>query len=148
MLKRKSIEFDLSKAKLEECGFKVNSKSVKEKLEPYTQIRDALKALGFEHRQGSVYHSIEPMTHSKVRQTIKKLDQQLTWLNECVKKFDTTDVPALHDLTAFWKETANTRKEQERPAFIKELPYLDVEKTPSNSIDFDEIAVKAEISAL
>ncbi|MCL2019629.1 MAG: hypothetical protein FWG70_07705 [Oscillospiraceae bacterium] len=105
-LTRKCLEFDLSKAKLAECGFKVNSKSIKEKLEPYTQIRRIMEAQGFEHRQGSVYYSREKMKQGQVYDTLGVLAESLPWLSQCIKEFDTTNVSDTHSVRQDFLEIA------------------------------------------
>ena len=144
---RKCLEFDLSKDKLAECGFKVNSKSVKEKLEPYTQIRRVMEAQGFEHRQGSVYYSREKLSQEDVHEALKTLAGSLPWFNNCIKKFDTTNVSDTHDIRREFSEIAAEIEKTKSD----ELLDLDVEKNanldesfPLDVAAFDDIDLEEQ----
>jgi len=143
-VKRKSFEFDLSKAALEECGFKVNG-IVAEKLVPYNLMSKALKSLGFEHQQYSVYYSKKPLTRGDVESIIDNLDCQLPWLNKCVMRFDVADVVAHHDLKGTLRNAATIRESQ---IALEPIKDIEVKKSSENSIDFDEIAVQSSVHTM
>lgn len=53
----------------------------------------------FEHRQGSVYCSKEPMNTTNVLYMINELISICPWLKLCLKRMDIADVGDLHELT-------------------------------------------------
>ena len=69
----------------------------------YTQgYRDIAKALDeycFEHRQGSGYVSVEPISLLEAERVTKTLSNRFPWLKDAVKKFDVTEVGNTWDLT-------------------------------------------------
>lgn len=67
----------------------------------YKDIRVFMENKGFEHRQGSVYHSIEPMMRAKATETIDSLIEEMPYLTKCIRDITQTrigDDVSLNDL--------------------------------------------------
>ena len=84
---RKEISFDLDTKKLADYYDNVST--------AYYDLQRELKNVGFLHRQGSVYNSIEPMNIFKVYKSIDKVCKKLPWLGK------------IHDLLGIIKKYCN-----------------------------------------
>lgn len=90
---RKSLNFDLS------------TKMLKEKYphgdwhNAYKYVRKFLEKNGFEHIQGSGYHSISPMDFGDVMDVMYLLKKELSWIEDCARVITLTDVPIEYDIT-------------------------------------------------
>ncbi|HDZ4962988.1 TPA: vapd [Campylobacter jejuni] len=89
-INRKAINFDLSTKSLE--------KYFKDTREPYSLIKKFMLENGFEHRQYSGYTSKEPINERRVIRIVNKLTKKFTWLGECVKEFDITEIGEQYSL--------------------------------------------------
>lgn len=96
---RKEISFDLDTKKLADYYDNVST--------AYYELQRELKNVGFLHRQGSVYNSIEPMNIFKVYKSIDKVCKKLPWLAECAKSMDVTSIGKIHDLLGVIKKYCN-----------------------------------------
>lgn len=101
---RKAIHFDLITAELKKV-YKSNNPFVY--LQAYKQINHFFKQHGFEHRQWSGYLSKEPMLNISISKLIIKLNDDIPWLKNCVRKFDVTNVGETFDLTNIFKDSNN-----------------------------------------
>lgn len=88
--------------------FDLDVKSLKKIYEPasghdytnaYHEIRSFMKKEGYEHEQGSVYHSVGEKNRSDVIRTIQGLQDEKSWLKDCVKKMSYARISEEHDLT-------------------------------------------------
>lgn len=61
------------------------------KTKGYGLIKKSMENLGFEHRQGSGYRSLEPMTRAEAETFTHNLGRENPWLADCVKTFDITN---------------------------------------------------------
>lgn len=68
---------------------------------------------GYEHRQGSVYHSIVEKTRLNVVRDIHELQENNKWFSECVNKIDYASLEQQHDLLPDIKQNANVLVECE-----------------------------------
>ena len=82
----KAINFDLDTKKLQEHYPDTNWKKAYKDIEKYLISKD------FTHRQGSGYISNKELSERKISAIIKHMAEDLSWLGECVKQFDVTDV--------------------------------------------------------
>lgn len=64
----------------------------------YHEIRSFMEKEGYEHEQGSVYHSVGEKDRSEVIRTIQGLQDEKSWLKECVKKMSYARISEEHDL--------------------------------------------------
>ena len=107
-LTRKAINFDLDTKLLKQYY------PTKNKLFGYTKaykdIKNFLKSQGFEHRQGSGYVSKEPLNDYGVIQVVNSLSQKFSWLSQCVKHFDVTEIGNTYDMTENIYDAANLKK--------------------------------------
>ena len=94
-LQRKGINFDL------------NTQALKE----YYPKGDFFEANGFEHIQGSGYHSVEAMSEAKAMAVIYQMTKEFPWLNYCVNVCTISDVPELFDIShVFAREAERLEK--------------------------------------
>ncbi|EOI9586803.1 VapD family protein, partial [Campylobacter jejuni] len=123
----KAINFDLSTKSLE--------KYFKDTREPYSLIKNFMLENGFEHRQYSGYTSKEPINERRVIRIVNKLTKKFTWLGECVKEFDITEIgeqyslkETIQDLCAKELNAQQTKQAKDFHQKLKEF----TEKTPKN----------------
>lgn len=57
-----------------------------------------MKKNGFEHRQRSVYASLNPMTRAEVLVLIDSMVEKMPWLNKCLNAIDVTNIGRQHSL--------------------------------------------------
>lgn len=88
----KFISFDLSEKALKE-RFSNNTR------EPYSLIKKFFLKNGFEHRQYSGYISLKPLSSFKLNNIIKKMGKELSWIKDCIIKFDVANVSSELDLS-------------------------------------------------
>ncbi|EDP5093255.1 TPA: vapd [Campylobacter jejuni] len=126
-INRKAINFDLSIKSLE--------KYFKDTREPYSLIKKFMLENGFEHRQYSGYTSKEPINERRVIRIVNKLTKKFTWLGECVKEFDITEIgeqyslkETIQDLCAKELNAQQTKQAKDFHQKLKEF----TEKTPKN----------------
>ncbi|HHS6537542.1 TPA: VapD family protein [Campylobacter jejuni] len=127
-INRKAINFDLSTKSLE--------KYFKDTREPYSLIKNFMLENGFEHRQYSGYTSKEPINERRVIRIVNKLTKKFTWLGECVKEFDITEIgeeqyslkETIQDLCAKELNAQQTKQAKDFHQKLKEF----IEKTPKN----------------
>ncbi|MCD8018308.1 MAG: hypothetical protein LUF92_01605 [Clostridiales bacterium] len=72
----------------------------------YYDVRNFLEKNGFEHIQGSGYHSIRPMSESKAMVVIHKMTKEFSRLNYCVSVCTISDVPETYDITYVFSREA------------------------------------------
>lgn len=102
---KKGIYFDLDTGRLKEVYKNGDWHNA------YYELRSFLEKEGFEHIQGSGYHSINPMLESKAMDVVHTLTKKFPWLNECVKVCTIADVPKTTDIThVFAKEAEKLKK--------------------------------------
>lgn len=91
---RKEFTFDLKVDELKkEFGEKNYSKG-------YDQLYDFFcKKRDFEHRQGSVYCSMEEMYTHQVFDLVEELKRSCPWLKNCLTRMDVADIGEIHELT-------------------------------------------------
>ena len=75
---------------------------------------EILNEHGFEHRQGSGYTSVKPITHVDALVCITNITTELNWLSDCVKKFDVTDIGETYDLTYIIHKNSNKTAASEK----------------------------------
>lgn len=92
--KRKAINFDLNTIKMKEFGLYP---------EGYHQLKRTFQMLGFEHRQGSGYVSKAKLDSDQVNDIVYEITAQNSWLAQCVKRIDVSDIGRQQDLTAIVK---------------------------------------------
>ncbi|MCR6580371.1 VapD family protein [Campylobacter insulaenigrae] len=117
-LSRKAINFDLSTDALK--------KYFDDTRKPYGLIKDFMLENGFEHRQYSGYASKEPISNEDVFSIVLRISRQFTWLGECVKEFDITEIGEQYSL----KETIQDlcAKELDKKIKYKKDFYIKLEK--------------------
>ena len=64
----------------------------------YHDIRRFMESHGFEHRQSSVYVSLDKLTTLDVVSLTKQLAVALPWLSRCVNEIDVANIGAQHSL--------------------------------------------------
>lgn len=98
-LQKKGINFDLDTEALKKYYPKSDWHNA------YYDIRSFFEKNGFEHIQGSGYHSVEPMSEAKAMTVIYKMTKEFSsWLNYCVNICTISDVPELYDISHVFKE--------------------------------------------
>lgn len=64
----------------------------------YKDVQNFMKQNYFEHRQGSGYRSLNPLSDIEVMQIAADLNKAFPWFGQCINKFDVTDVGDIYDL--------------------------------------------------
>ncbi len=104
---RKGINFDLDTESLKVYYPKRDWHNA------YKDVRQYFTNNGFEHIQGSGYHSIHIMSETKAMAVIYKMTKTLPWLNFCISVCTISDVPELYDIAhAFEREARHIMKQQ------------------------------------
>ncbi len=88
----------------------------------YHEIRSFMEKEGYEHEQGSVYHSVGEKDRSDVIRTVQGLQDEKAWLKECVKKMSYAEISEEHDLTDIFQDL----RELSRNGLEKELDLKDI----------------------
>ena len=70
----------------------------------YYDVRNYFVKNGFEHIQGSGYHSIKAMSESKAMAVIYHMTKEFVWLNFCVRICTISDIPELFNISYIFKE--------------------------------------------
>ena len=65
----------------------------------YNDIKIFFESNGFEHIQGSGYHSIKPVSELNAMGVIYKLIKTYPWIKNCVKVCTIADIPETYDIT-------------------------------------------------
>ena len=116
-LTRKAINFDLNTKKLEILY------PGKDWHSAYDDIKRHMIKNGFEHRQGSGYHSYGPMRDYEVIAIISDAYEKMPWLNECVRKLDMTSIGKTFDLAALLRkdkdEVSHDVKQNVQESFLE-----------------------------
>ncbi len=96
---RKQITFDLRQAALRQYypgkALSLNPQRYKK---AYRDIQNFMVRNGFEHRQYSVYTSLEKLSVVDVVRLMGDLGQEFPWLAQCVNEIDVTNIGAQHSL--------------------------------------------------
>ena len=96
---RKQITFDLSQKALSE-NYPRSKLSIKPRFhkKAYADISRFMKKNGFEHRQFSVYTSIDKVTNTDINLLMDNLTKEMPWLTLCVNQIDVTNIGSQHSL--------------------------------------------------
>lgn len=101
---RKGINFDLDTAALKEHYTKSDWHNA------YMDIRNYFEENGFEHIQGSGYHSKVAMSEAKAMAVIYKMTKEFPWINYCINICTISDVPELFDISYVFEREAQRNK--------------------------------------
>lgn len=97
---RKGINFDLDTEVLKEHYPKGDWHNA------YCDVRSYFEKNGFEHIQGSGYHSTKEMSEIKAMAVIYRMTKEIPWLNYCVSVCMISDVPELYDISHVFEREA------------------------------------------
>lgn len=128
---RKQITFDLNQKALAE-----HYPKPKDNLNPqfykraYTDIRQFMERFGFEHRQYSVYTSVDNLTDTKVAAIMQRIAKEMPWLSECVNQIDVTNIGKQYSLLDTLREATVSYREE-----------LEHEQQHSRSAERDELSM-------
>lgn len=106
-LQKNGINFDLNTVALKEYYPKDNWNNA------YYEVRSFFEAHGFEHIQGSGYHSVKPMSEMDAMGIIYQMAREFSWLNYCVSVCTIADVPETFDIAHVFAREAE-RLEQKK----------------------------------
>jgi len=98
---RQGIHFDLDTAALQRYYPKGAWRSA------YDDVRTFLIHNGFEHEQGSGYHSIRPMTQVEAVNILDEMLVTYPWLHKCVRVCTVADVPKTFDFSNMLDKNAD-----------------------------------------
>lgn len=79
----------------------------------YHDVRSYFEKHGFDHIQGSGYHSVKPMAEANAMAIIYKMSELYEWLNYCVSICTISDVPELYDISHVFEREAQKLSEKE-----------------------------------
>ncbi|MBR1442117.1 MAG: hypothetical protein IJ583_01115 [Firmicutes bacterium] len=105
---RKAINFDLDTNLLKKYYPKKTIFTSYTKA--YKDIKNYLQKQGFSHRQGSGYVSELPIEDYEVLKIVREMSKKFTWLSQCVKQFDVTEIGMTYDMTQSIHDAANLQK--------------------------------------
>ena len=88
---RKQIAFDL-------CQESLKQSYPQSYTQAYYDIRRFMKNHGFEHRQSSVYVSLDKLTTLDVVSLTEQLAMALPWLSRCINEIDVANIGVQHSL--------------------------------------------------
>ncbi|MCI8364227.1 MAG: hypothetical protein HFG34_04695 [Eubacterium sp.] len=94
----------------------------------YYEIRSFMEKQGYEHEQGSVYHSAGEKNKADVIRTIKGLQEEKPWMKDCVNKMSYARISEEHDLTGILQDV----EELARNGLGKEPGLEDIFKKQRN----------------
>lgn len=106
-LQKKGINFDLDTEALKVHYPKGNWNNA------YYDVRSFFESHGFEHIQGSGYHSKEPLSELEAMSVIYQMARKFHWLNYCVSVCTIADVPETFDIAHVFAREAE-RLEQKK----------------------------------
>ena len=109
MSKRVQIAFDLDTNKLKDVYTKATGKTY---TSAYKDIENFMISNEYEHRQGSVYHSLENKTRIEVVRDIKLFQKENLWFQECINRLDYGELNKVHDLLPEIKDGKQLRNEK------------------------------------
>jgi len=101
---KKGINFDLDTKALEKHYRKSDWHNA------YYDIKKYFERNGFEHIQGSGYHSKTAMSEAKAMVTVYNMTRVLPWLNRCVNVCTISDVPETYDIAHVFKTESEQSK--------------------------------------
>lgn len=109
MSRRVQITFDLDTNKLKDVYTKATGKTY---TSAYKDIEKFMISKGYEHRQGSVYHSTEKKTRLEVVRDIKGLQKGNVWFQDCINRLDYGELNNVHDLLPEIRNEMQLRSEK------------------------------------
>lgn len=89
---RNGINFDLDTEKLKRYYTKGKWHNA------YYKVRNYFEKNGFEHIQGSGYHSLKPMSEASTMAVIYQMTKKFPWIYYCVSVCTISDVPETFDI--------------------------------------------------
>lgn len=78
----------------------------------YYDVRNFFVKNGFEHIQGSGYHSLIPMWESDVMTIVYQMTKEFPWINYCVSVCTLADVPDAFDISHVFAREAERLDEE------------------------------------
>ncbi len=116
---KKGINFDLDTEALKHHDTKGDWHNA------YYEVRNHFEKNGFEHIQGSGYHSLMPMSEAGAMAVIYQMTKKFLWINYCVSVCTIADVPETFDIAHVFVREAErlaqtiTSEEQDiEPSFM------------------------------
>lgn len=109
---KKALNFDLDTKKLKQYY------PEKDWHRGYDEIRKFLEGKGFEHIQGSGYHSKGDLSSYQAVSVIYEMSSRYEWINFCVKSCEISNIPLSHDVTHIFDKAAD--KIMEKQAIVNE----------------------------
>lgn len=94
MEKRKQISFDIDTNVTKEILGESKYTSI------YSNIQSFMRKEGWEHIEGSVYMSTEPLSNTKVSMLIDRLKKEYPYITKCVRDMHQADISKVHSLEA------------------------------------------------
>lgn len=83
-----------------------------------------MKKNGFEHRQFSVYTSIDKVTNTDINLLMDNLTKEMPWLTLCVNQRDVTNIGSQHSLLQTLETATALQVEQTQEKKINLSPEL------------------------
>lgn len=118
---RKALNFDLDTKALE-IFYPGNTYH-----QAYYDIRQFLESVGFQHRQGSGYISIDPIDFYEISLLINEMSEKFPWLKRCTKVVDTTAIGKTFSMMSYLKSAEKEPQEFENQDINKEIDEYEME---------------------
>ncbi len=104
---RYSINFDLSMEKLRENFSETNPERA------YALIAKFLNDEGYEHVQGSGYHSADKIILQDNIDTLAGMHKEFPWLQKCIKSIYLTEIGDIYNVKYVFDDTVSLEKDIE-----------------------------------
>ena len=132
---RKQITFDLRQGSLKRhYPHQEPPQNAQYYKKAYQDIQRFMTANGFEHRQYSVYTSIDKLTTVDVVDLIERLASAFPWLSRCVNEIDVTNIGAQHSLKQMLEEASRPLDIELDGFALSPAPENEVEPRPRNTV--------------
>lgn len=132
---RKQITFELRQESLKRYyPHQESSQNTQYYKKAYQDIQRFMAANGFEHRQYSVYTSIDKLTTADVVGLIERLARAFPWLSRCVNEIDVTNIGAQHSLKQMLEEASRPLDIELDGIMLTPALENEVELRPRNTV--------------
>lgn len=123
---RKQITFDLNQETLKQLYPHTEpSQNAQYYKKAYQDIRRFMTANGFEHRQYSVYVSVDKLTTLDVMGLMERLAERFPWLSQCANEIDMTNIGVQHSLKHVLENASKPLDVSLREISLEPLPKIE-----------------------
>jgi virulence-associated protein VapD len=137
---RKGINFDLMKRALIDYYPKSNWRNA------YEDVKKHFLANGFEHIQGSGYHSIVSISQVDAMDIVLDMIEKHPWINKCVGVCTIADIHETCDITNLFNKEADIKKREDVQLHRTMGEYKNAIKEKRDQKETTDFSAKATLS--